>query len=229
MKILVAIPTYNNESTISQVVREVLKNGLDVLAINDGSTDKTPDELNKISGTNIISVPTNRGKGNALREAFKWAIKNSYTHLISIDADGQHDPAEIPKFIKHLEGHENCLIIGSRDFSLAKVPVTSRLGRKCSNLAFYLVTGVSVTDTQSGFRAYPIKLLQISDRDKYDFEMEMLLNAVMSGIRVKEIKISVIYSKETKKSSNFKPVLDSVKIAKPVFFALLNKAKIKKV
>jgi glycosyltransferase involved in cell wall biosynthesis len=232
MKILAVIPTYNNESTISQVVQEVLKTGLDVLVIDDGSTDKTLDELYKISGINIISILENRGKGNALREAFRWAIKNSYTHLISIDADGQHDPAEIPKFTKQMGKNENCLIIGSRDFSSAKIPLASRLGRKCSNLAFRLITNISLTDTQSGFRAYPLEKLStqhINNKDRYDFEIDMLLKAAMSGIQVKEIRISVYYSEETKKSSNFKPILDSVKIAKPIFFAFLNKVKIKKV
>lgn len=230
MKILAALPTYNNEATISQVAQEVLKTGLEVLVINDGSTDKTSDELSKISGINIISIPENHGKGNALREAFKWAIKNSYTHLISIDADGQHAPSEIPKFTKQLKEHENCLIIGSRDFTSAKIPFASRLGRKCSNLAFRLITNISLTDTQSGFRLYPLKKLStlISNKDKYDFEMDMLLKAAMSGIQVKEIRISAHYSEETKKSSNFKPILDTFKIAKPLLFTFCKRIKRKK-
>lgn len=219
MKILAVVPTYNNESTISLIAQGVLKTELDLLVINDGSTDKTSNELNRLSGINIISIPQNRGKGHALREGFKWAIKNGYTHLISLDADGQHDPAEIPKFIKQLEDHEDCLIIGSRDFSSTKIPVASRFGRKCSNLIFRLVTGVSLTDTQSGFRAYPLKNITnlISNRDKYDFEMDMLLNAVLFGIEAKEIRISVQYSEETRRTSNFRPILDSVRIAKIYF------------
>ncbi len=226
MKILTVIPTYNNETTISQVAQKALKNGIDVLVINDGSTDKTSDELSKISGINIISIPENYGKGNALREAFKWAIKNGYTNLISIDADGQHDPAEIPKFIKQMEENENCIIIGTRDFCSAKVPLASRLGRKYSNLAFRLVTGISLTDTQSGFRLYPLKKLSplISNKDRYDFEMDVLLNAVITGFQVREIKISVHYSKKTGKTSSFKPFLDSIRIAKIFLFALFKKA-----
>lgn len=219
VKILVAIPTYNNDATISQIIQGVLKTTLDVLVINDGSTDKTLNKLNKISEINIISIPRNRGKGNALRASFKWAIKNGYTHLISIDADSQHDPTEIPKFVKCIKENENCLIIGSRDFYLAETPLSSRLGRKCSNLAFRLITGISLSDTQSGFRAYPLRLLtQLSNKDKYDFEMDMLLNAVLLGIQIREIKISARYSKETKKYSNFRQVSDSVRIAKTLFF-----------
>jgi len=223
MKILIAIPTYNNEFTISLVIHKVLTTGFDILVINDGSTDKTFDELNKFSKINIISIPKNYGKGNALREAFKWAIKNDYTHLISIDADGQHDPAEIPKFIKQIKDDEDCLIIGSRDFSTAKIPFASRLGRKCSNLAFRLVTGISLFDTQSGFRVYPLRLLtQLSNKDRYDFEMDMLLNAVFLRIQIKEIKISSHYSQTTKKSSHFKPISDSIKIVKALVYSLFS-------
>lgn len=216
MKILVAIPTYNNEFTIYHVIQEALKICPDVLIINDGSTDKTSDELKKNSGTNIIAIPKNRGKGNALREAFKWGIENAFTHLITIDADGQHNPKEIPIFINHITKDENTLLIGSRDFSSVKVPFLSRIGRKCSNIAFYLATGILLNDTQSGFRVYPLnKILNLtSKKNKYDFEIELLLKAALSGIEIKEIKVSVHYSKKTRKTSSFKPILDSVRIAR---------------
>ncbi|HBM15045.1 MAG TPA: glycosyltransferase family 2 protein [Lentisphaeria bacterium] len=225
MKILVAIPVYNNVDNVGEVIQKVLRNKLDVLVINDGSTDGTDRILMSFNDIKVFTIQKNKGKGNALRTAFAMAAKENYTHIITIDADGQHNPEEIGKFVEAVKSSPDSITIGCRDFSHGKIPYKSTMGRMFSNLGFKIVTGINIADTQSGFRVYPLKnLCNISfTKDRYDFEMEILLKAAMVGIQIKDIPISVNYSDKSRKLSNFSPVADSFKIANLLLNNLLQR------
>lgn len=215
MKILLVIPVYNNVETIWDVIKKSRILNPDILVVNDGSTDGTGNILEYFEKTlNLLNIPVNKGKGNAIREASEWARRNGFSHILTIDADGQHDPDEIDKFLNAIKSTPDSIIIGCRDFSVHGIPFLSRIGRKLSNTAFRILTGVKLIDTQSGFRAYPIntdsKLKCLSNR--YDFEMEIILKAALQKINIKEISVSVKYTDKTRQASNFKPLKDTLRI-----------------
>ncbi len=219
MKILVIIPTFNNDKTIENLLKKTLLFATDILVVNDGSTDKTQELLYTFDYISILDIPINAGKGNAIRQAIEWATNRNYTHIVTMDADGQHKPEELPIFFDAIKQNDDSIILGCRDFSSNAIPFASRLGRKCSNAAFKLTTKVSLKDTQSGFRTYPVKQLSnlSCTKNHYDFEMEVLLKAVAARIPIKEVNVSVLYSEETKKMSHFKPLIDTLRIAKSIF------------
>jgi glycosyltransferase involved in cell wall biosynthesis len=217
--VAVAVPVFNNERTVAQVVRGVLALGLPVLVIDDGSTDGSPLVLADLQ-VSRIDFPVNRGKGVAIRAAFKWAKKNNFSHLITIDADGQHDPRDIPRFIEKAREFPGKVIIGKRRFS-ADVPGKSRFGRSWSNLWTRIVSGKSTPDSQSGFRAYPAGLLadmKFIGR-RYEFEVEVLARAAWAGLDFDWVDVSVHYFKGQERVSHFKPLRDNFRIS--VIYTLL--------
>jgi glycosyltransferase involved in cell wall biosynthesis len=215
LKILLVIPTYNNANTIVDVASKAVKTGYNVLVINDGSTDKTK---TIIEGLPVFKVEhlTNKGKGSAILTAAKWASGNNYTHIITIDADGQHTPSDIPKFITQVKKNPLSIIVGTRNFSSTDVPTKSRFGRKFSNFWLKAACGTTIADTQSGFRAYPVDpLLKLKLNDTgYNFEIEVLAKAVWAGLPLESVDISVHYSAATKQASHFDPLLDNIRISK---------------
>lgn len=218
-KIAVVIPVFNNEKTIAQVIQGVLVTGLPILVVNDGSTDKSIREIAHFPVT-CIHFPKNRGKGQAIRKALKWAKENAFTHIITIDADGQHNPADIPRFIKKINACPQHIIIGKRVFQ-ENVPGKSRFGRWWSNLWIRITSGSVTTDSQSGFRAYPV--LHLADMiflgSRYEFEVEILVRAVWAGIKLDHVDVSVVYFEGQERVSHFKPFRDNFRIS--IIYTLL--------
>lgn len=160
--ICILIPTYNNHKTLQRVLDGVLAYTTDVVVVNDGSTDETAAILATYQDRiTLISVPENRGKGNALRVGFAKAQALGFTYAITIDSDGQHYPSDIPVFVDALEQAKNkeVLFIGSRNMNQDGVPKKSSFGNKFSNFWFWFETGISLSDTQSGYRLYPLNKL----------------------------------------------------------------------
>jgi glycosyltransferase involved in cell wall biosynthesis len=200
------------------VVRGVLEKGLPVLVINDGSSDGTSAEIAKLPVTRI-EFPVNRGKGRALRRALTWAREHAYTHMITIDADGQHDPDDIPRFIEKINRHPDRIIIGKRDFG-TNVPGKSRFGRTWSNLWIRIASGGITPDSQSGYRAYPVQLAELTFLGaRYEFEVEVLVRAVWAGFQLDWVDVSVKYFQGTERVSHFKPLWDNMRIS--VIYTLL--------
>lgn len=217
--IVVVVPAFNNERTVANVVRGVMESGLPVLVIDDGSTDGSSMALAGLP-VNRIDFPVNRGKGMAIRAAFNWAKKNNFSHLITIDADGQHDPRDIPRFVEKITEYPDRVIIGKRHFN-TDVPGKSRFGRAWSNLWTRIVSGKSTPDSQSGFRAYPAGLLadmKFLGR-RYEFEVEVLARAAWAGLEFDWVDVSVHYFKGQERVSHFKPLRDNLRIS--VIYALL--------
>lgn len=212
--VLIVIPTYNNSKTLRHVTQQVIDTGLDLLIVNDGSDDGGPESLEGLA-VSIINFPENRGKGAAILAAAEWAERNSYNYIITIDADGQHDPGDLPQFFNILDKSPLSIIVGTRDFSKSDVPSSSRFGRWWSNLWFRISSGCSLPDSQSGFRAYPVKVLRFVKcyGSRYDFEVEILVRSVWAGVEVKPVDISVTYTEETKKASHFDPFWDNFRIS----------------
>lgn len=216
LKCCVIIPTYNNYKTLQQVIEDVLVFTEDVIVVNDGSTDSTAEILVQFPQIQQIHLSQNKGKGNALRQGFKYADSLGYRFAITIDSDGQHFPEDIPAFIEALEKEENkeVLFIGSRNMTQHGVPKKSSFGNKFSNFWFWVETGTRLQDTQSGFRLYPLfamKKLKFYTK-KFEFEIEAIVKAAWSGIEVKNIPIRIHYELEDR-VSHFRPFKDFTRIS----------------
>src|SRR5690606_11797696 len=194
----VIIPTYNNAKTLPRVIEGVLSFTSRLIVVNDGSTDQTPDILSKYPLLARIDLPENHGKGNALREAFRLAGERQFDYAITLDSDGQHFPEDIPTFVREIEKNGMALLIGDRNMSQAGIPGKSSFGNRFSNFWFRFETGLALSDTQSGFRLYPLR--EIRDirlyTNKFEFEIEVIVKAAWRGIPVRNVPVRVLYDPE---------------------------------
>jgi glycosyltransferase involved in cell wall biosynthesis len=197
-KILVAIPSFNEEVAIGSVVLRSLKFAGKVLVIDDGSTDKTA-EIARLAGAEVLVHVKNMGKGAAIKSAFEYAKKNDAEILVLIDGDGQHNPDEIPLLISPIILEEADMVNGSRfllkNGNSNKVPAYRRLGQEVLTLTTNMGTQQKMTDSQNGFRAFSKKTF-----DSFSFkhngmaiESEMLIDAAHAGLMIKEVPINVRY------------------------------------
>ncbi len=216
LKCCIIIPTYNNSKTLQNVIEGVLQYTPNIIVVNDGSTDNTATILKAYSHLSLITLPKNRGKGNALKTGFKEALRLGYEHAITIDSDGQHYPEDLPIFIAELEKSEDkkLLLIGSRKMDQEGIPKQSSFGNKFSNFWYWAETGYKLSDTQSGYRSYPIKALEKTTfySTKFEFEIEIIVRASWKGIKVKNIPIQVYYDQEDR-VSHFRPIKDFLRIS----------------
>jgi len=211
---LAVIPVYNHATTLGDVVRRTLALIPEVLVVDDGSTD---DGIRVLSGLNIITIrhPENRGKGAAILTAAGEARRLGMTHMITLDADGQHDPADVVLLIDAIQTNPEAIIVGNRRFSGSGAPRSSRFGKHFSNFWFRVQTGLKVKDTQCGFRAYPIVVFEaLALREKhYSFEVEVLVKAAWAGLPIKDVDVSVHYPIKKNRISHFRPFLDNLRIS----------------
>ena len=215
LKTCVIIPTYNNAATLAAVIKNVAGFIDDIIVVNDGSTDNTVDVVNNFPSVQFISYSKNVGKGWALRKAFAYAIESGFTHAITIDSDGQHFANDLPAFINKISENPNAIIIGARNMGQASVPGGSSFGNKFSNFWFKVETGISSTDTQSGYRLYPLlplKNMRFITR-KYEFEIEVLVRAAWKGIDVVSVPVTVYYAPKDERVSHFRPYKDFFRIS----------------
>jgi uncharacterized protein (DUF2062 family) len=213
VKILVVVPVYNHARTIRDVVQRVLSQGHTVLVVDDGSTDGSGGQMSDLAIT-LLAHDHNMGKGAAILTAARHAEKMGMTHIITLDADGQHAPEDIDRFIPQIRQEPSAIFVGKRDFSGENIPGSTRFGRKFSNFWFRAQTGFSLADTQSGFRAYPVFVLtglSLSEC-RYSFEIEVLVKAAWAGIRTRDIDISVHYPPKTQRVSHFDKLRDNARL-----------------
>ncbi|RLD81391.1 MAG: DUF2062 domain-containing protein [Bacteroidetes bacterium] len=213
-KVCVIIPTFNNQNTLKRVIEGVLYYTNDVIIVNDGSTDDTSKILENYKDLTQIHFVKNKGKGAALREGFKIAYQNNYNYAITIDSDGQHYPNDIPVFLNELEKDDRYLLIGSRNMTHDSVPKGSSFGNKFSNFWYWAETGNRLSDTQSGYRLYPLNPLHRIKfyTNKFEFEIEVIVKAAWNGVPVKNVPIKVLYDKN-ERVSHFRPYKDFARIS----------------
>ncbi len=211
----VIIPTYNNQQTIAQVVNDTLKFTPDIIVVNDGATDATPEILKSFPTIQLISYSPNRGKGIALRTGIKAAQDKGYRYAITIDSDGQHFADDIPVFIDKIGEAPDSLLIGARNLNQENMPKKNTFGNKFSNFWFMLFTGINLPDTQSGYRLYPIQKMKGARyfTSKYEFEIEVSVKAAWRGITVLPVPIKVFYAEGDKRISHFRPGKDFTRIS----------------
>lgn len=213
--ICVLIPTYNNAATVGKVIEESKLYCKDIFVVNDGSTDDTAAVLENIEGINVISYMPNRGKGHALQCGLNKARECGFDYCITLDADGQHYPSEIPKFIEAIGKNPGSLIIGARNLNAENMPGKNTFANKFSNFWFKVETWQTLHDTQSGFRLYPLKEIEKIKlfTGMYEFELEIIVKAAWRGIKVMNIPINVYYPPAGERVSHFKPLRDFTRIS----------------
>lgn len=209
------IPVFNNKDTVRDVVmacRSLLEH---VVVVDDGSTDTDISAFFSDSDVVVLRHEKNQGKGQAIITALKFIEHKSGRFIITIDADGQHYPEDIEKFIPLLQDDETSIIVGCRKFNVKNIPGKSRFGRKFANFWLRVETGVSIDDCQSGFRAYPVRYLaQMKlNGSHYDFETEILARAIWAGLKLKTVEIDVWYPEPQFRISSFKPFIDNFRIS----------------
>lgn len=210
----VLIPTYNNAGTIEKVINEVADYTRDIIVVNDGSNDGTAEILARYSWLQVVSWSPNKGKGIALRRGLKFAAEKNYVYAITIDSDGQHFADDLPWFIEKISAEPGSLIIGARNMEQSAVPGKSSLGNKISTFWFAFETGIRLTDTQSGYRLYP--LIPLSTMrfycNKYEFEIEVIVRAAWRGIPVTAVPVKVYYAPQETRVSHFRPFTDFTRV-----------------
>lgn len=213
--ICVVIPTFNNEGTIRSVVMDCLNECDDVIVVNDGSTDNTGGILNDIKGITIVEYAGNRGKGYALKKGFAKALDMGFAYAITLDADGQHYPCDITKFLETNRKEPGTLIVGSRDMEGKERSKGSKFANAFSNFWFFIQTGRKLQDTQTGYRLYPIRKLHGLSMltSRYEAELELLVFSSWHGIKLLPISIDVFYPPREERVSHFRPVKDFVRIS----------------
>jgi len=198
MRVVCAIPAYNEELTIASIVLLAKQYVDEVIVIDDGSKDRTV-ELAKKAGAIVYKHKKNKGYGAAIKSCIEKAKQRNADILVILDADGQHDPRDIPKLVEPIKDGEADLVIGSRFITRQKMPKYRKFGIKIINLfAKKFLTKKKISDTQSGFRAYSRKVLEALDLsdESMGVSLEILNEVVKKGFRIKEVPIKCRYDIE---------------------------------
>jgi glycosyltransferase involved in cell wall biosynthesis len=209
------IPVYNHEQEVCDVIQKALKLNIPVFVVDDGSNDSTFEKIKKIKEIKLLHHKVNTGKGSALMTGWAEATKIS-DWAITIDADGQHDPEDAIKLIGTIPDGKRPIIVGIRKGMSGKnVRWSSRFGRKFSNFWVRLSGGPKMTDSQSGFRIYPLpESMNLNVRSKrFQFEVEILAKAGWKKIPIIETPISVTYQPGEKRVSHYRGFVDFLRNA----------------
>jgi len=210
MKVAALIPAYNAQRTVAKVIAEARQYIEPVIVIDDGSKDSTG-EAAKAAGATVLRHDVNRGKGAALKTGFAWALDQQFDAVITLDADGQHLPAEIPKF---LQANDADLVIGGRAHLFHEMLPRRRNANRFSAWCIAKCSGAMITDSQSGFRRYSARLLRAIKlhTDGFDMESEVIVLAGKRGFRIVTIAIDLGFV-DGLSTSHYKPLKDTLRIA----------------
>lgn len=210
----VIIPAYLEERHIRGVVQNVLQYIRPVIVIDDGSADQTSAEASS-AGAVVIKHEKNLGKGAALKTGFAYAVKHKFDYVITMDADGQHDPADIPVFVEAYRRFGVSALVGSRMADPKGMPLVRKLTNIFMSWFLSRQMGQHVPDTQSGFRLYAAQALPFlaTQSTRYAAESETLLRLAVKKIKIDSVPITVIYSDE---KSKIRPFRDAIRFFRMV-------------
>ncbi len=214
------IPAYNAERTIGKLIQKVSQfiPMKDIIVVDDGSSDKTC-EIASDLGVNVLKLYRNYGKGKALKTGFEYAKSQNYTAVLTLDADLQHNPDEIPKFFARFnEGFD--ILIGNRMKNLKPMPIERIFSNKTTSFLISMRTGQKILDSQCGFRLIKIDVIKNVDAksDGFAFESEFLIKALLRGFKVGFVDIETIYNGERSYIKHFKDTFNFVSIYIQSFF-----------
>ena len=203
------VPAYQAARTVSSVVAglHAALPGVAVIVVDDGSLDGTGDSAHA-AGAQVVRFPRNRGKGAALRAGFDTAMAGGADALVSVDADGQHDPASVPALLDALAAAD--VVIGSRRRMGTRMPLQRRMSNALSSAAISRCAGCAIADAQSGFRAIRADVLRriVPRGDRYEYETDLLILAARAGFAIVGVPVPTIYGPP----SHFREVRDGLRV-----------------
>lgn len=208
----IVIPAYNEGTVIASVIQDVQKEGWkDILVVDDGSTDSTYQEAKK-AGAIVLRHTLNRGKGAAVKTGFDAAKKLHADAIVTIDADGQHEPKDI-KHLLELLHKGNDVVLGVRNFDEKHIPRLKAVGNYIGNFFTWILYGIWVTDSQSGIRAYNRTALDCITiyNDRYEFETEIVREISRNNLTWTEVPITVRYSSYDQNKQNKQSFISAIK------------------
>jgi glycosyltransferase involved in cell wall biosynthesis len=210
--IAAVIPAYLEEKHIGDVVRRTRQQLDDVLVVDDGSDDQTAARARE-AGAEVIVHPQNRGKGESIKTGLRHWLDRQFDYVIILDADGQHLPEEIDRFVNAASTLDAQLFIGTRMNDLSGMPLLRRIVNRYMSKRISRVCGQKIPDTQCGFRMLHRQLVPdvLGGADRFDYETEMLIFASRKGYRIESVPISTVYSDEV---SSIHPIRDTIRFFK---------------
>lgn len=226
--ILILIPAFNEQASVGEVVKgaRVYLKQARILVVDDGSSDATS-RIARESGACVVRHPFNLGVGTALQTGYKYAVQNGFRYVIQLDADGQHSPSFLPRFVEKLKETEADLIIGSRFLAgnTTRLPFARRVGNALFGWIVTVLIGEKLSDPTSGFRALKSTVLQYCIGDTYGFDYpdaDFLLTIHKLGFRIEEIPIDVLERRNGESQHHgLKPVYYIIKMFLSIFITLI--------
>jgi len=218
MRTLVIIPCKDLEHEVGEVVRGVqaLDLGLDVVVVDDGSTDDTSGAARSV-GAHVLRHAVNRGKGAALKTGFEYAVEKGYDAVITMDGDGQHDPEAIPDFLEAVEKCDADVIVGTRMHAVGDMPRLRIWTNRTTSRVVSFLARQKIPDSQSGYRLIKVKVLRDVVKSfvttRYDTESELLIRAARRGYRTAAVGIKSIYRGTV---SHINPFVDTLRFVRLV-------------
>jgi len=216
------IPALDCEATIQAVVAGARRHVTRILVVDDGSGDRTADAA-KAAGADVLRQPANRGKGAALRLGMQALHADGFTHVLTLDGDGQHLTDEIPALLAASAAEPRAIVLGARQHEAGTVTPIRAFGNRYANRWVEIACGRAFEDTQSGFRVYPLaEALALGCRaDRFAFETEILIRGVRAGLPVRSVPVAVYNPPIAERISHFRGFSDTVRIVFTVIGLLL--------
>jgi len=219
-KPVIIAPTFDNARTLARVLTGISQTDFPAIVVDDGCVDGSPAILKAWleSGADrvVLTHCENQGKAAALLDGVERALEMGFTHAVTIDTDGQLDPGQIPELLRVARCHPTTLVVGCRDAEAVDCPSGSRWGRRASNLLIRLESGARISDSQCGFRVYPLKVITLlrCGAGRYGFESEILTRAAWAGVAIEQLNVNCIYDVPEGRVSHFRIWRDSLSVAK---------------
>lgn len=226
LRAVAVIPAYNEAASIRDVVTRTLNVIDKVIVIDDGSIDDTGAQLSGLPIT-LLRNTSNQGKSRSLVIGMKQAMIEGYDAVVTLDADGQHLPEDIPKFLQMARDYPGHILIGARLATKADFPPLRYYANRLANFWISWAAHHTIADSQSGFRLYPMAIvekfaLRLMSKSSFVFESEILIEAGRAGVYTKSLPISAIYFPHARKS-HFHPWWDFLRIARMIAWKLLKR------
>lgn len=218
--VAVAIPAYQAAASIEDVVRRARAQAREILVVDDGSTDTTADAARRALAR-VLVQPRNLGKGRALKRAFLDLFSQGYDAVITLDADGQHPPEEIPLLLEAYRSGAD-LVLGTRRHQFANMGAVRRASNRASSCLISMLAGLYLPDTQTGFRVYTRHLVDATGFPEPRFEAEsaVLVRAARAGLTIVAVPVHLAFA-DGRATSHYRPIVDSLRIAWAVSHARL--------
>jgi glycosyltransferase involved in cell wall biosynthesis len=209
MKACVVIPTYNESKNIARVIKQIEEQGLEVIVVDDGSTDNTS-EIARNNGATVLENKINEGKGASLIKGFHYALDRGFDAVIDMDGDGQHLPEDIPIFLRLAKYSNSGVFVGNRMSKTKNMPFIRFLTNKFMSWLISRVAKQRVADTQCGFRLIKKEVLEKIqlETSKYEIESEIIIKAAQAGFKIESVPIRTIYRGE---KSQINPFVDTLR------------------